>query len=166
MPLRPVSELGLVEVTDLESRANRDTPTRGSSPPETSSSTPDRRAARAPKKPASAGASRRKDATRPTRPSSKAASARASTSRSSKRSVSESKPAGQAAKNGSSSAGNLRKAERGNGSEQRDTQIALRDRSSGAQTKRSAFVDTGFSLLGGAIGVAGGILLCRSVLQR
>jgi hypothetical protein len=169
MPLRPVSELGLVEVTDLESRANRNTVTRRSQSREHESST----------RPGREDASRKRTSTS------------ASKSRAAERSGSESKPARQAAKSGSSSVnkharssgsgsrrpaprGNatstngetLRAAEPGSGSEARGTQRALRDGSSHAQTKRSAVVDTGLSLLGGAIGVAGGILLCRSVLQR
>ena len=250
MPLRPVSELGLVEVTDLESRENHDAATRrspshkrrssahreggdrdlqggrsaaqserasasapvgrrppgntskgaSSSTPEISPSTSGRRAPRAPRKSPSAGTSRRKDATRQKSSSSKPTSASAVTPRPSKRSGSESTPGRHKAKSpsssvskraGSSSAskragssatgsrraaparnatsmngGTPRGAESGSGSEARDAHSALRDGSSYAQTKRSAVVDAGVSLLGGAIGVVGGILLYRSVLQR
>jgi hypothetical protein len=158
MPLRPVSELGLVDVTDLGSREDNDTPTRrpqreprsraqsgrqaaetdlqlgrpgsqaehkppvgrrpprssaknaSSSTPETSSRTSERRAARAPRKSPSAGASGRHDATRPKSSSNKPMSPSASTPRTSKRSGSESKPprrggSGRSAKSGSPSAG-------------------------------------------------------------
>lgn len=141
MPLRPVSELGLVEVTDLGPREGTDAATRrpqtrerkraSSSTPGTSTSTSERRPAQPPRKSPSASASHRKEATQPRSMTSKPTSAGASTTRASKRSGGEPKPA--------------------------------RHDSSG--TKRSVVVDTGLSLPGGAIGVAAGLLVVRSDLQ-
>lgn len=121
MPLRPVSELGLVDVTDLGSRFGGDTTT----------TRPSQRRERR------SGA--RSDRTGP------------------ERDLQGGRPAAQSEHDRPSTPSR---------SEGRDAPSAASDDSRYDETKRSFVVDTGLSLVGGAIGVGGGLLLARRVLER
>jgi hypothetical protein len=148
MPLRPVSELGLVDVTDLASReGGRKQSVRspskraGSNTPKNSSSTPQRRGTRTARNSSSTAASRSK---------------RASTS----------SKAARSSRANASAGGSRPRSQRERTGDSHEPQSRSRNGDSRDDAKSSRGASIGISVLTGAVGVAGGVLLGRTALQR
>jgi len=192
VPLRPVSELGLVDITDVPARTNR-TATRGDS----TRRKPDagRRAAksrsgsaRKPKAAPSTRAERTKDADAQVRPSGKPRRPSASTTNG-ERSRGRSKAAGGTGSGGTTRSATTRTPKRPNGSASttRGATTARRQTAAGSRTrvnaasrdthrarngprpnqpKPSSGAKIGIYALAGASLVAGGLLFARAALHR
>jgi hypothetical protein len=130
MALRPVSELGLVDVTDLASREDNDTPAE----PTVTVKSSARRQAQTSKKPQRPGSSRGKGASSP--------------------------------KSDVNTRSGLRTLKREGSGDPSTTPAASRNAPVHEEPERSLVGATGVSIVSGALGVAGALLLGRHALRR
>jgi hypothetical protein len=173
MPLRPVSDLGLVDVTDLTSRETGGTATRrstsedlrsaGATKAEKSSTRSEQSGPRTPRSSPSTGAAGSKSASRPKDSS----GGPGMSARAPKSSEGSGETLGSA--RGSTAGADRRRRRPRPQSElnrdSREMQSAVHDDQTGDETK-GALANVGISVLTGAVGVAGGVLLARTALQR